>query len=130
MKTRYFKLFLITLLVSISCLYAQISNNVKVVRNPSELETVQIPLNCKWDYFDSEFINPSYFYDNGEDAPLSEYNGKRVQLPYALEGKTGFATYHCRIENLHTDVEYSMPYSSHHSLSCLCCSTVNSKNSR
>lgn len=108
MKTRYFKLFLITLLVSISCSYAQISNNVKVVRHPSELETVQIPLNCKWDYFDSEFINPSYFYDNGEDASLSEYNGKRVQLPYALEGKTGFATYHCRIENLHTDVEYSM----------------------
>lgn len=108
MKNRLLKLFLITLLVSISGLYAQIANNVKVIRHPGELENIQIPLNCKWDYFDSEFINPKYFYDNGEDASLSEYKGKRVQLPYALEGKTGFATYHCRIENLRTDVEYSM----------------------
>lgn len=108
MNNRFSKVFLFTILLSVSLSFAQAPNNVKIVRHPTELETSQIPLNCKWDYFDSEFINPSYFYDNGENAPLSTYSGKRVSLPYALEKKTGFATYHCRVENLKPDVEYSM----------------------
>lgn len=108
MNNRFFRLIIFTFLLSLSPAFAQVSNNVKVVRHPTELENRQIPLNCKWDYFDSEFIDPSFFYDNGENAPLSTYSGKRIVLPYALESKTGFATYHCRVENLKPENSYSM----------------------
>lgn len=69
-----------------------------------------ILLNGKWDYYDSQFISPDYFYKDGkiQDFDKSLYDRKTVELPYQLDNKQGFATYHYRLENLKPLTEYSI----------------------
>lgn len=108
MKRRFLKLFFSTLIIFSFFSFAQNPNNVKVFADYKELENSQLPLNCKWDYIDSSFVDPGFYYANGANAKPDGCITKRVWLPYGLEGNTGYATYHCRVENLKSQEKYSM----------------------
>lgn len=107
MKVRFKKLLFIAILIFSKC-FAISPENVKIVKHSTDLEKMDIPLDCKWEYFDRQLIEPSYFLTNdylfNEDLVV----GKLVELPYFLESENSYATYHCRIENLNPTLEYAM----------------------
>lgn len=110
MKRIISKVLILTVTLFTSRLFAQAPDNTKVVRYPTELEEKQLSLDCKWDYFDSAFIDPGFFYNRGVDEikDISVFGGKRVSLPFAIENGQGYATYHCRIENLIKNQDYAI----------------------
>lgn len=110
MKSIFLKIFFIAALFSISNLSAQVAKNTKIIQDPSELESKQISLDCKWDYFDNQFFDPGHFYpiDDWNESFVTEHGGKSVSLPYAIEGGQGYATYHCRVENLIPNQYYAL----------------------
>lgn len=101
-------LALLILLPFSSNLSAAFSSSTKIILHAGEMENTMVPLNCRWDYFDSTFVDPNEFYKANRPVQYSvkENGGKTVALPYALENGTGYATYHCRVENLRPSETY------------------------
>lgn len=95
-------------------LFSQVvhSNNESglVVTNPNLAETKFITLDCQWDYFDKKFVPANVFYNDGRPIEYNReiYGGKFVKLPYEIESKKGFATYHCTVRNLKANTKYAI----------------------
>lgn len=81
-----------------------------VVTNPNLAETKFITLDCQWDYFDKKFVPADVFYYEGKPVEYNReiYGGKSVKLPYEIESKKGFATYHCTVRNLKANTKYAI----------------------
>lgn len=65
-------------------------------------------LDGRWDYYDSQYIDPEFFYKKTiQDFDKSLYQRRSVIVPYEMDSKHGIATYHYRISNLKPLTEYS-----------------------
>lgn len=105
---------LVLLFTGVFSLFSQVIYNPNesglVVANPLDAETKFITLDCKWDYFDKKFVPAEVFYKDGRTVEYNRewYAGKIVKLPYALESKKSFATYHCTVRNLKANTKYAV----------------------
>ena len=103
-------LLFINLLFISFLLFSQTEKSEIFVENSLYPENHYVLLNCKWDFFESKFLSPVVFYENDRtvDINLDWFDGKQVSLPYEIESKKGFATYHCRVQNLKPETMYAI----------------------
>nr|WP_318659390.1 adenylate/guanylate cyclase domain-containing protein [uncultured Treponema sp.] len=82
----------------------------KVVDNPESLNHSYMSMDGTWEYYDKKFVDPVFFYTDGvvQEFDIRLFNGKYVKIPYQIENKIGYATYHYTVRNLKPKKEYGI----------------------
>ena len=82
----------------------------KAVEDPDSLNKTYFIMDGTWEYYDKKFVDPVFFYTDGvlQEFDIRLFNGKYVTIPYQLENKVGYATYHYTVRNLKPKKEYAI----------------------